>query len=171
MSYEITVEELLDRYAAGERNFPGVTLIQPLRVGMIEIQGVDLRGINLRGAFLEEVDLTGANLSGADLSGAYLSWAWLKDAIVKDASLHSANLTWCSLMNADFRGSNLEHMNACSALFDDAWLSGFSNTILIGTSFRNARVASNIILSYGNFVYKTIMPDGSVIETPSFGEW
>ncbi|MEH2167491.1 MAG: pentapeptide repeat-containing protein [Nostoc sp.] len=47
-------EELLQRYAAGERDFPGVRL----------------RGVFLDRAELREINLTRDDLSGSDLSGA-----------------------------------------------------------------------------------------------------
>jgi 2-iminobutanoate/2-iminopropanoate deaminase len=47
-------EELLEKYAAGERKFHSVNLSQE----------------NLKGADLSEIDLTSANLTGVDLSGA-----------------------------------------------------------------------------------------------------
>lgn len=49
-------EELLEKYAAGERNFAGAIL----------------RGANLRGAILTGADLRGAILTDADLRGAIL---------------------------------------------------------------------------------------------------
>ena len=72
---EITVEELLSRYAAGERDFTNV-VIYDSRKGLMS--GVDLSGINLEGSYLA-VDLSGAILSQANLRNtiwgdyAYLS--------------------------------------------------------------------------------------------------
>ncbi len=60
-------EELLEKYAAGERKFHSVNLSQE----------------NLKGADLTEIDLTNANLTGVDLSGANLT----------KAKLNSTNLT------------------------------------------------------------------------------
>ncbi|MEH1781066.1 MAG: pentapeptide repeat-containing protein [Nostoc sp.] len=44
-------EELLERYAAGERKF----------------HSVNLRGVDFKGANLSGIDLTSADLTGADL--------------------------------------------------------------------------------------------------------
>ncbi|MEH2236669.1 pentapeptide repeat-containing protein [Nostoc sp.] len=66
-------EELLRRYAAGERNFAGIELRNSVNSTDLfpNLEGADLRKINLRGASLYRVNLSGANLSSADLSGAY----------------------------------------------------------------------------------------------------
>jgi uncharacterized protein YjbI with pentapeptide repeats len=169
MVWKITAEELLVRYENGERNFAGVELIQSEGVPLdssIDLEGAILRDINLRGAYLRQADLT-----GADLFGAFLELAWLKRAIVRDANLYSANLSWCNLTQADLRGTNLAHMNATSATFYGANIDGFEFAILIKTNFRNAYIAPNIIWSYGNFVYDTTMPDGTIKNGPFFGKF
>ena len=174
MVWKISAEELLVRYKAGERNFAGIELIQSAEEpqdNMIDLQGAILPDINLRGAYLRQADLTGADLTRADLFGASLELAWLKRAIVRDANLYSANLSWCNLTQADLRGTNLGHMNATSATFCGANISSFEFAILIKTNFRNAYIAPNIIWSYGNFVYDTTMPDGTVKDGPFFGEF
>jgi uncharacterized protein YjbI with pentapeptide repeats len=68
--------EVLKRYAAGERNF----------------RQADWRGISLPKANLSGVDLSGAHLSNADLSGSDLSNANLNWAGLKGANLSRANL-------------------------------------------------------------------------------
>ncbi|MEH2240309.1 pentapeptide repeat-containing protein [Nostoc sp.] len=174
MPWEITAEELLARYADGERDFRGIELIQSAEEpqdNMIDLQKAILRDINLRGAYLRQADLSEADLTGADLFGVSLESAWLKRAIVRDANLYSANLHWCSLHEADLRGTNLAQMNATSAFFCGANISSFEFAILIKTNFRNAYIAPNIIWSYGNFVYDTTMPDGTIKSGPFFGEF
>ena len=105
---------------------------------------------------MRQADLTGADLTGADLFGVSLESAWLKRAIVRDANLYSVNLSWCSLHEADLRGTVLTHMNATNAFFCGSNIDGFSYAILIETNFRDARIAPNVIWSYGNFVYNLI---------------
>ena len=174
MVWKITAEELLVRYKAGERNFAGIELIQSEGVpsdSSIDLEGAILRDINLRGAYLRQANLTGADLTGADLFGAFLELARLKRAIVRDANLYSANLSWCNLTQADLRGTDLAYMNAHRATFCGANIDGFEFAILIKTNFRDARIAPNIIWSYGNFIYNTTMPDGTVKDGPFFGEF
>ena len=69
----------LSRYAAGERNFEGIKVLDTA------LSGIDLSGINLSKANLSAFDLSGANLSSADLRrikmlGANLSGANLQGA-------------------------------------------------------------------------------------------
>lgn len=174
MAWKITAEELLARYADGERDFRGIELIQSEGVPqdcMIDLEGAILRDINLRGAYWRQAFLTGADLTGADLFGVSLERAWLKHAIIRDANLYSANLSWCDLTEADLKGTNLAQMNATRALFCGANIRSFEFAILIRTNFRDAYISPNIIWSYGNFVYETIMPDGSIKNGPFFGEF
>jgi uncharacterized protein YjbI with pentapeptide repeats len=175
MVWEITAEKLLERYADGERNFAGIELIQSEGVSLdnvIDLEGAVLRDINLRGAYLRQACLIEADLTGADLFGAYLELAELDRAIIRDANLFSANLSWCHLTQADLRGTDLNRMNANKALFRGANIvGGFEYAILINTDFRDAYIAPNVIWSYGNFVYDTVMPDGSTIRGPLIGQF
>jgi uncharacterized protein YjbI with pentapeptide repeats len=174
MPWEITAEELLARYADGERNFRGIELIQSEGIpqeASIDLEGAILRDINLRGADLCRADLCRADLTEADLFGVSLRLAWLKNAIIRDANLYSANLRWCDLTESDLRGTKLDYMNATSAIFCGANIDGFEYAILINTNFRDARIFPNIIWSYGNFVYQTTMPDGTIKSGPFFGEF
>ncbi len=59
----MTAEELLERYAAGERDF----------------SRVDLEGADLRGVELPRITLIEANLRNADLSGAFFYYTIMPD--------------------------------------------------------------------------------------------
>jgi uncharacterized protein YjbI with pentapeptide repeats len=173
MVWKITAEELLVRYKAGERNFAGIELIQSEGVpsdSSIDLEGAILRDINLRGAYLRQADLTGADLTGADLFGVSLEMAWLKRAIVKDANLYSANLSWCDLTQADLRGTDLNHMNASRAKFCSANIGAFSYAILAHANFRSADVSQINICRFGNLIWETTMPDGSV-QRGAYWKW
>ena len=168
MVWKITPDELLVRYADGERNFAGIELIQSAeepKDNMIDLQGAILPDINLRGAYLRQADLT-----GADLFGVSLELAWLKRAIVRDANLNSANLSWCNLTEADLRGTDLNHMNASLAIFCGANIGGFSYAILAHANFRSADVSQINICSSYNLIWETTMPDGSV-ESGPYWKW
>lgn len=102
----MTVEELLEQYAAGVLNFSGVDLPEA------NLSGVKLSGVNLSDANLSIVNLSGANLSEANLSNvklnvARLSGANLCSAILNNASLNVANLIRADLSRAQLRGASL----------------------------------------------------------------
>ena len=83
----MTAEELLERYAAGERDFSG---------------------INVREAYLEGAVLTGINLSRANLQVANLKNAILDGAILQNTILFESNIECASLMDANLTGANLQ---------------------------------------------------------------
>lgn len=173
MAWEITTTELLERYAAGERNFAGIDLLAPPGVSNaprdgIDLEGAILRDINLRGADLSYAELTGADLSGADLFGAYFEMAVLKGAIIKDANLRGANLRWCRLDNANFTGTELLHVNAAQAIFRGAYIPYVSYSILAQADFKGADTSD--IRGKSNFIWETILPDGT-IEQGAYCRW
>jgi uncharacterized protein YjbI with pentapeptide repeats len=142
------VEELLRRYAAGERRF-----IQ------IDLSGADLseldfgrkggKGIiyNERINFAES-NLKGANFSGTNLTGVMFYCAILDRAILDGAILECANFENASLIDASLVGSNLNSSTLAGADLTNANLTGakggfgvkdatFCNTILPDGTIRN----------------------------------
>jgi uncharacterized protein YjbI with pentapeptide repeats len=102
----MTVEELLEQYAAGVTNFSGIELCEA------NLSGAKLVGINLSQANLSVVNLSGANLSESNLSHATLNVARLSgvnfvDAILNHANLNVANLIRADLSRAQLRGASL----------------------------------------------------------------
>jgi uncharacterized protein YjbI with pentapeptide repeats len=87
--------EVLRRYAAGERNF----------------RQADWRGISLAKANLSGVDLTGAHLSNADLSDSDLSSANLNWAGLKGANFSRANLRRAKMPDGRKHNDLLESAN------------------------------------------------------------
>ncbi len=98
-------EELLGRYAAGERDFKGVKLSVSEELEGVCLQEIDfsycridcasfirtnLRGARLKNMTLWQADFTGANLSGADLSGADLSETCFEKANLNQTILRDA---------------------------------------------------------------------------------
>lgn len=127
----ITVEELLSRYAAGERDFTYV-VIDDWREDLP--RGVDLSGINLDGSYLC-VDFSGAILRKANFR--YTVWG-----------------DHCSWENADFSGSDFTGINNTVKCFfvrcnfsntiwdqADLWQSTFKDCDLTGANFDNASLA------------------------------
>ena len=85
--YSINRQELLDRYAAGERDFYGIILI-----------GVDLSSVHLSGIDFSRGQLMGVKFAKADLSETNLS----------EANLSEANLEWANLFGAFLSGADWE---------------------------------------------------------------
>lgn len=110
----MNVEELLEQYAAGQRQF----------------QNANFSGVDLRGAQLNDIDLHKTDLSGVDLSEAKLKKANLWEANLSRAALKSTNLTqirgyrlnlsWADLTGVDLSFANLEEANLSGANFTKA---------------------------------------------------
>lgn len=98
------VQELLEQYQKGERDF-----------AHIDLSGAYLSGVNLRDA-----DLTGANLTEANLSWAFLSRAKLTGACLRRADLRSASLNNANLNQAVLSGANLSKVDLRLALLQEA---------------------------------------------------
>lgn len=95
------VEELLKRYAAGERDFTGVNLCE------VNLSRVNLSGCNLSHANLSIANLSGANLSGANLTGTKLNVTRLSGANLSKAKLNSAILNVANLVRANLSEAEL----------------------------------------------------------------
>lgn len=118
-------DELLERYATGERNFSGVDLRNPELAGIVlktiqQVYGGYNQGIDLRRVSLERIDLShailyDARLEGANLSHANLSAAFLRRVDFAQANLVSANFCGADLKYADFMGANLSNANLTEA--------------------------------------------------------
>ena len=149
----MTAEELLERYAAGERDFSGVEVR-----ASDELVGSNLTGINLSEAILaemilERVDwsdailinahfgqtaLNGANLQRVDLSGATLTFGSLDDADLTDARLIGADLEGTDMRNVNFTRSNLTGAKTS----DNPYFIGsiFNNTIMPNGDIRTDNI-------------------------------
>ena len=101
-----SADELLRRYAAGERDFRGADLTEAT-LTEATLRGADLTEATLRGADLTEATLTGADLYRADLTGADLTEADLTEATLTGAGLYRADLREADLNRADLRGADL----------------------------------------------------------------
>ena len=102
-------DELLERYAKGERNLQ-----------LADLSGANLRGTNLSGANLRYANLRGTNLSGADLSGANLRYLGLQGADLRNADLSGADLRYTDFRRADLSGADLRDANLYCANLQDA---------------------------------------------------
>ncbi len=125
----MNAQELLQRYASGQRDFSRITLIHEC-----------LTNSNLMGAHL--ADLTGAELSKKTkkIAKAYLRQARLNrenqaNAEIIQACLTNAKMIRCDLSGADLRDANFREANLKGANLGGADLRGAN---LRGTNLQNA---------------------------------
>ena len=138
-------EDVLKKYAAGERTFAGVNLNEA------NLSGADLSGADLSGANLSVANLSGANLSGTNLSKAKLNVAKLSGANLTNANLHEAILNVANLTLADLTGATLSQASLVRAELTRADLSSanLSNANLSGADLKDAKLR-NADLSSAN---------------------
>jgi uncharacterized protein YjbI with pentapeptide repeats len=119
----IFVDELLKRYAAGERNFVDIGLYgKPINLNLSE--NPDLTGVNLSGAILLGANLCDVNFTNANLTNCDLRYSWLWGANFTGASLEGANIDRSTVIGAIFKNTNLFNTVGSfgmqlSALFED----------------------------------------------------
>ncbi|MEA5618902.1 pentapeptide repeat-containing protein [Cronbergia sp. UHCC 0137] len=173
--WKITGDELLERYASGERNFAGVELVEygsrPSKYSGpgSDLDGVVLRDINLQGAVFQQVYLIGADLTGADLGGIFMLSSCLSEGIIRDANLCGANVCRSGFINTDLRGTDLNNINATGTCFRGAYLPTFESAILADANFQGAHTRSELICNGWNLIWRTTMPDGIVVRGPQWG--
>lgn len=155
----MTAEELLKRYAAGERDFTGV----------------DLSGVNLNIARLSECDsnlniLNGINLSGAKLISTNLEFVNLIGADLRSADLTDAQLLGADLSNADLRDAIFDNADLSANLTDaDLRGSSMSGTVMYGGDLTRANLSDviNFGLSGEDVIFRdTIMSYGTITNIP-----
>ena len=139
---KLSTNELIRRYAVGERNFINAnlrcTLLNELNLSKVnlswaKLSWANLNGTNLSGADLTAADIREANLSQAKLSQTYLvrtnltkANLWLAD--LRGADLSQADLREANLSEADLRGANLSLADLRGADLDQVNLSGANLT-------------------------------------------
>ena len=131
------VEELLRRYAVGDRYFINA----------------NLRCAQLSNICLENIDLSYAKLNLANLSGTNLSKANLTLAEMRSANLSGSNLSRSRLVRANLAGANLSDANLRGADLSNADL---SNTWLTGADLRGANL--------GKVDLRKTCLDGAIVE-------
>jgi Pentapeptide repeats (8 copies) len=100
----MTREELLERYAAGERLFIDIDL-SGVNLGAVNIQGIRLRRCNLENSNLSGINLLGGDLLGSNLRGANLSDANLEGVGMQGTNLENATLLGAETVEAEFAGA------------------------------------------------------------------
>jgi TIR domain/Pentapeptide repeats (8 copies) len=119
-----SVEELLERYAVGERDFRGACLakadLQHANLNDAWLNVADLSEADLQGANLVQGCLRGANLRGANLSDANISSADLIDADLCGTRLNGAQGYYTDFGRANLQGAQLLKADLSGASFSEA---------------------------------------------------
>lgn len=114
------VEELLRRYAVGDRYFINANLrcaqlsnicLENIDLSYAKLNLANLSGTNLSKANLTLAEMRSANLSGSNLHNSQLVRANLAGANLADANLRGADLSYADLSNACLIGANLIGVN------------------------------------------------------------
>ena len=107
-----SAEELLERYAAGERDFQTADLqwaiLQDADLEYSDLQRANLQGANLQRAGFQQADLKRANLQQADFQRANLQGADLQMANLHNTNLTGAELGWGAIGRTDFASATLD---------------------------------------------------------------
>jgi len=129
-----TCKELVERYLAGERDFPNTSLSDDA----IEesLPGINLANSSLRIVF-SDVDLTGASFRDADLAFT------LFDGQLSRTDFQGAELAWARF-DADLSGASMKNADLTQAEFTNCRLDrcDFSEAVLASTRFLNVSLAS-----------------------------
>ena len=115
----ITREELLRRYAAGERNFQHIIL------EYADLSGVELQNIDLIGAHFTYVNLSGINLNQCKLRSAQFWYCNFTDAKISSCDLESTRFFDCNLRGANTNECNLTLTHFIRVDLKGATLGGF----------------------------------------------
>lgn len=151
-------EELLKKYAAGERDFTAILLCEAnlsrvnlaganfseAILSLTNLSGTNLSDANMRKAKLNVARLSGANLTRANLTGAILNVANLIRADLNGTELSEATLIRAELIRADMSGANLSGANLSEADLREATLreANLEQADLSGANLRGCTLTS-----------------------------
>lgn len=162
-------EELLKRYAAGERDFSGLNL-RGAKLNGVDPSIDDLGAYNKPYENGIAADLSGINLSEADLTDAELSGTNLSNANLSRANLNRAGLGQCNLTNTNFRGANLTEAYLSCAELDgtdmreaNLFYAEISQTYF-GADVRGAKNVNTVNFT-GTPVRGLVLEDGTIIDS------
>ncbi len=127
MYTRLSIDELINRYAQGERNFAGVEVyadtLPSISLSEVNLCGAKLKGdwsgVNLSKAWLKganlqatfrNADLSGSSLRGAELAEGDFTAANLSRASLRGAGLGQTLMTDANLCDADLRGAFMEEI-------------------------------------------------------------
>ena len=157
-----SAEELLERYASGERDFRQANLsgafLRNAALNDVILTDANLDGADLSGAQFADSQLTFSHFRGANLRGAMLNNADMRATIFHDAVLSESSAAFCDLRESELNRANIISANLEEASLNDADLSGadvrgtqlsgvdFSDAKLSGANFAEAKLhATNLV--------------------------
>lgn len=124
-------EELLRRYAAGERDFQGIELDggdtvhwwqqweNPyIDTSSNKLHGAILRDIKLNHAKIQYVTLTNSDLTGADISNATIIHSNLSGSKLDNTKLSNSKISSCILFGSDLSNSDLSDADFIFSKYD-----------------------------------------------------
>ncbi|MEL7331647.1 MAG: pentapeptide repeat-containing protein [Cyanobacteria bacterium J06560_2] len=123
--------------------------------------GVPLKWLEAPKANLTNIALPKANLQDCNLAGTNLERANLRGANLKGANLAGANLSHADLVGSDLTGADLRAATLRSAVLWEAqlWEADLSNAEMRWADLNQDQLS-------GAKLHKTVMPDGSLYESP-----
>ncbi|WP_448271185.1 pentapeptide repeat-containing protein [Nostoc sp. DSM 114160] len=141
-------DELLKRYAVGERDFSGVDL------SGVNLKGVELYGVNLSKANLSNVKLGYADITCSNLQEANLSGVNLDHTRIDECNLTGANLRGIDAFQSSFEGSNLTGADLSQALLRGIGLQGVN---LSDTNWEKANIDSWFVVKFKHYLKKVYL--------------
>jgi len=184
---KLTADDLLRRYAKGERNFKNIDLsheklsnknLNGIDLGNSNLKGVDFRGSNLSEALLDDTLLVGADLSNANLIGANLDGAILIRANLSNADLTNAHLVatrlnnaiarYTKFVNADLYVADLKNADLESADFSGA---DFHHADFRGANLNHAYIDNSVDNDYSEGAKFTYEGEGDGLIKTKKLEW
>ena len=161
MAIRLTVEELIQKYSEGKRDFSGIALKSP-----VVIEDADLRDINLAGCYLGQAKIRRSNLSNANLMRTAWEYSLIEDTNMAEAdfrlaSFYSTKFSNVNLSIAYFERATLRN----SALVKcNLYFTNFEESNLIQASLRGSSNTEHVFRIDKAFVWKLTLPDGSLME-------
>jgi uncharacterized protein YjbI with pentapeptide repeats len=134
----VNLQDFLDRYHRGERNFTGINL-ESADLSGISLRQINLSHANLKKAIFKDSELREVNLSAADLQGSDFSQAQIIDTNLDYANLQQTDLTCVNLQNTTLRSANLQQSILKNATIRDCNL---TQSKLIGVNLVGALLMS-----------------------------
>jgi uncharacterized protein YjbI with pentapeptide repeats len=144
----LSAEELLRRYAEGERNFQDKILHR------VDLSSADLRDIDLSRSLLSYVNLSCACLENVGLGFAIFS-NFRNARFSRDENWLGVSFFYCDLREANFAGLDM------------------SNSLFIGSNFLGAKNCLSGCIQGDLFFYETTWSNGEFIPGPTSatGHW